>query len=102
MPEATEQICAHCKRTVNRIRSRKLCGRCLLNPDIRLRYAAVPHASYRQGVGLERKGSKPLGRSHGPPTQAPPGTLAKLNVFAERAELGQSLFHPRDYQRSTR
>lgn len=102
MSEATEQICAHCKRTVNRIRTRRLCHRCLMNPDIRLLYPAVPHASYREGVGLERKGSKPLGRSHGVPTQAPPGTSAKLQVMEERAELGLSLFHPRDSQPDTR
>ncbi len=67
-------------------RPRSLCYVCYTNEIIRL---AAPRASH---VGITTgHGGLPA-----EPTQARPGSPEKLRVLEQRAERGESLFHPLD------
>jgi hypothetical protein len=84
--------CRHCGRVLLAAYARRLCKPCHRSPAVRDRYpAAGPFA--RRGVGLGH-------RVHAPPpdcpTDARPGSEAKILVLIDRAARGQQLFHPAD------
>jgi hypothetical protein len=88
-PLSVSATCQHCKRRrVNRPRG--LCWGCYYTPGIVNRYPSVSKYG-RRGVGG-------LNRSRMPeiPTDAPPGSAAKLAILQERARLNVSLWHPMD------
>ena len=80
--------CRHClRRRVGTRRCRGLCWACSRDPAVR--------GLYRPAV---RPGSAAGGRRVPPdePTDAAPGTAAKVEVMRARLEAGRSAFHPRD------
>ena len=82
--------CRHCgKSKVNRPRG--LCWTCYYTPGLR--------ESYHSGSKYARRGISNITGVQPPPpepTTAPPGTLEKLAVLAERAKLKVALWHPMD------
>jgi hypothetical protein len=71
------------------MRPRGLCNSCYVNPDIRHRYPRF----VERGVNVEGTGHiLPAAE----PTDALPGTKAKVRVMAARALAGQAIFHPQD------
>ena len=82
------KLCKHC-HTSKASRPRGLCWDCYFAPEIRRQYAAVSKFG-RTGVGNGNRNA-PLPE----PTTIPPGP-ARVPVLAERAERGESLFHPAD------
>jgi len=81
-------MCRHCQED-RYLFARDLCRRCFDQPDIRALYPVAPHG--RRGVGRHNAPTPPA-----EPTDAAPGSAAKLQVLAARAAAGQALFHPRD------
>jgi hypothetical protein len=81
--------CRHCNR-VRSIHSRGLCRTCHRNLDVRSKYESE-NPKGRRGV-VDRTGRRPLPDE---PTAILPGP-AKVPVLAERARLGQDLWHPYD------
>jgi hypothetical protein len=71
---------------------RGLCYRCYTTPAVRARHARVQAGTARLGAGL----AAPAAGSEPEPTDAPPGSAAKVEALAERARLGQTLYHPKD------
>ena len=83
-------ICRHCQlRLVSRPRG--LCWHCYYTDGVRDRYPSTSKYS-RRGVG-NFCGSAPLPPL---PTDAPPGSLKKIEVMMQRAERRQTLWHPED------
>lgn len=84
-------VCRHCAK--GRVsRPRGLCWSCYYAPGVRSLYAASGHSMARRGVG-NLTGNRPLPKC---PTNALPGTAAKLKVMGERAARGERLWHPAD------
>ncbi|MBL8797972.1 MAG: hypothetical protein JNM56_29005 [Planctomycetia bacterium] len=83
--------CRHCGLR-SACRPRGLCPRCYETPGVRALYATPPCKFNRRGSGTEPQGQRPLPA----PTDALPGTAAKIAVLTERARQGQRLFHPAD------
>lgn len=83
-------LCRHCRKArVNRPRG--LCWSCYYRPGVRDRYPSTSKYARRgAGVGV---GPAPLPAR---PTSALPGSAEKIRVLAERAQLGQQLWHPDD------
>jgi hypothetical protein len=82
--------CRHCyKHKANRPRG--LCWRCFYQPGLKEQYPSTSKYAYR-GVA-DRNGRCPLPSE---PTQVRPGTPEKMTVLEQRAERGESLFHPAD------
>ena len=84
-PGAKLIYCKHC-REWKEPRRRGLCADCYRNQNIRKHY---PPAYYREE--LPAYFGEPL-----TPTDAAPGSEAKIRVMAERAAMGLGIFHPRD------
>jgi hypothetical protein len=83
-------MCRHCARhRVNRPRG--LCWSCYYNPAIRPRYPSTSKFA-RRGVD-DFNGRVPLPPE---PTDALPGSPAKVDILARRARLHQALWHPAD------
>lgn len=83
--------CRHCRG--GRVsRPRGLCWACYYTPGVREQYPSTSKFA-REGVG-----NRGFRRSLPPPfpTDALPGTPEKIAVLAERARLGQELWHPED------
>jgi hypothetical protein len=82
--------CRHC-REGQVTRPRGLCWACYYMPGVRAMY---PSASKFAGHGVEDF----FGRITQPPfpTSALPGTPEKIAILAQRAGLGQELWHPDD------
>ena len=81
--------CRHCgEHNVNRPRG--LCWGCYYAPGVLQLYPSTSKYA-RRGVGNFSGASKMP-----QPTGALPGTRDKIEILAERARLGQSLFHPAD------
>lgn len=80
--------CRHCHR--NPIgRPRGLCWSCYYAPGVRERYPISQSKYAKRGVDNN------LGQ-RAEPTDATPGTAAKIAVLAARAARGELLFHPQD------
>jgi hypothetical protein len=83
-------LCCNCHcRPVNRPRG--LCWSCYYRPGVRNRFPSTSKFA-RKGVGII-DGPTPLPLV---PTTGAPGSLEKIAALAERARLGQSLWHPLD------
>jgi hypothetical protein len=83
-------LCRHCAQR-SATRSRRLCWACFSNPEVRRLYPITsPFA--RRGV-RDFFGRPPLPDQ---PTDAQPGSEEKILVLMERAQRGQSLWHPKD------
>lgn len=91
MASVVAMVCPHCRRCKVQSGRRGLCIGCHHKPDVRALYPAVGKFGNR-GVG-NLTGRRPMPAS---PTQAAPGTPAKLEVMAERARRGERLWHPDD------
>jgi hypothetical protein len=83
-------ICLHCQEAIVS-RPRGLCWRCFYTPLVRERYPSTSKFG-RRGIGNFNCRAPPLAL----PTQARPGTSDKVAVLAERASMGQDLWHPDD------
>lgn len=83
-------VCRHCHRKpINRPRG--LCWTCYYTPGVRERYPSTSKFA-RRGVG-NIQGPTPLPAF---PTNAPPGSIDKITILAERARRCQTLWHPLD------
>ena len=80
-------LCRNCQR-VSASRRRGLCWSCYHAPGVREKFPSTSKMG-RRGVGYR-------GNILPEPTDAPPGTEAKVRVLEERARLGQALWHPLD------
>jgi hypothetical protein len=86
------KVCVRCK--VNKPnRPRGLCWHCYYTPGVRERYGPTT-VHGRRGIGHNDSGAKPLDPRGG--TAHPPGSLGRIAVMAERAELGYAILHPDD------
>ena len=83
-------LCRHCNQ-VKSNRPRGLCWSCYYRPGVRELYPSTSKFA-RRGVS-DFNGRTALAAE---PTDALPGTEDKVAVLAERARLGQSLWHPLD------
>ena len=83
-------LCRHCHfGPVSRPRG--LCWHCYYSPGLRDLYPSTSKYG-RKGIG-NFCGNAPLPAL---PTDAPPGSAAKIEVLIERAEKHQTLWHPDD------
>jgi hypothetical protein len=83
-------ICRHCNKTRSN-RPRGLCWSCYYTPGVRDRYPSTSKFA-RRGIGDFNGCTRLAAR----PTCAPPGSPEKVEVLAQRASLGLSLWHPHD------
>ena len=81
------KYCRHCGRAPIS-RPRGLCWSCFYDPGVRERYPS----RRRQGVA-DGYGARPPPPW---PTDAPPGSPAKVAVLCQRASQRWELWHPRD------
>lgn len=82
--------CRHCENAVV-CRPLGLCWTCYHTPAVRGLYSPLSKFA-RRGSGLLGGGCK----QPDSPTSAPPGSREKMAVLEARAELGESLWHPKD------
>jgi hypothetical protein len=83
-------LCRHCQK-VKPNRPRGLCWSCYYSPCVRDQFPSTSKFA-RRGVGnFNGRGKLPP-----VPTDALPGTPEKVDIMAERARLGVSLWHPLD------
>src|SRR5207253_6730373 len=83
-------LCRHClEGPVSR--PRKLCWSCYYTPGVREMYPSTSKFA-RRGVG-DFNGQPSVAVQ---PTTAVPGSPEKVEILAERARLGLSLWHPHD------
>lgn len=88
MPTLTARVCRHCGTgKVNRPRG--LCRTCYYTNGVREMY---PRAKFGNHVHDTRGRDRGLAE----PTDAMPGSPAKLAVLEQRATAGQRLWHPLD------
>jgi hypothetical protein len=88
-------ICRHCQRSrVNRPRG--LCWSCYYRPGVREQYPSTSKFA-RRGVG-NFCGAAPLPATS---TNAIPGSEEKIAILSQRAQSGQSLWHPNDLKVET-
>lgn len=80
--------CRHCKRA-KYIQRRGLCNACYESPEVRKMY---PSTSPRGKRYADKYSRAPLPE----PTDAPPGSPAKVAVLEERFRHGKALWHPAD------
>jgi hypothetical protein len=82
-------LCRHCQK-VKSNRPRGLCWTCYYTPGVRDLFPSTSK--------FARRGVRDFnGRTRTPePTDALPGTSAKVAVLEERARLGLALWHPLD------
>ena len=84
-------LCRHCQKAKAN-RPRGLCWSCYYAPGVRAKYPSTSKYGHR-GPGLDVSGMVLPD-----PTDALPGTPAKVRVLEERAAHGQCLWHPLDTQ----
>lgn len=88
-------LCRHCRR-LRATRPMGLCWTCYYTPGVRSLYPSTSKYA-RRGVRdfvISVVGSPRLPPE---PTTALPGSEEKIEVLAERARLGVSLWHPDDF-----
>src|SRR5262245_8619764 len=78
--QAKQAACRHC-RQVKTIKRRGLCRRCFYDPAVRPLYQSLDPRGRRYADAYR---SAPLPE----PTDAPPGSAAKIEVMRQRAALG--------------
>jgi hypothetical protein len=83
-------LCRHCNRVPSN-RPRGLCWSCYYKPGVRELYPSTSKFA-RRGVA-DHVGRVPLPDE---PTDAPPGSEAKVLILMERARKRQGLWHPDD------
>lgn len=83
-------LCRHCQR-VRSNRPRGLCWSCYYTPGVRDMYPSTSKFARRGILDFNGKVKAPA-----KPTAALPGSAEKVAILAERARLGQSLWHPDD------
>ena len=83
-------ICRHCRRA-RVTRPRGLCWDCYYTPGVRDLYPITSKFG-RRGSGVGNRRARPAAF----PTNALPGSLEKILVLTQRAELRQDLWHPND------
>ena len=83
-------LCRHCQKAPAS-RPRRLCFACYYMPGVRELYPSTSKFA-RRGEG-NLTGNRPMPTC---PTDALPGTPAKIAVLTERVRLKQSLWHPDD------
>ncbi len=83
-------LCRHCQRVPSN-RPRGLCWSCYYTPGVRELYPSTSKFA-RRGVG-DFNGTAILPTE---PTDALPGSAQKVEILAQRALLGVSLWHPLD------
>ena len=83
-------MCRNCQKTKSN-RPRGLCWTCYYTPGVRELFPSTSKFA-RRGVG-NFNGNAPLPDQ---PTEASPGSEAKILILMERAAKRQALFHPRD------
>ena len=83
-------ICRNCKAKKSN-RPRGLCWSCYYTPGVREQFPPTSKFT-RRGVGISY-GNAPLADF---PTDAEPGTEAKIMILMERAARRRALFHPLD------
>lgn len=89
-------ICKHCQdptRTVNRPRG--LCWNCYYRPGVRDQYQ--PKTNHGKRFDETKKQAGPPDS----PTDATPGSEAKILVLIDRVALRQDLHHPKDARKGT-
>lgn len=69
-----------------------MCWLCYYTPEIRCLYPSVASKFSKRGPG-NKSG---LGIIPAEPCPFLPGTAGKIKIMQERAEKGETLFHPRD------
>lgn len=84
-------LCRHCRRKPYN-RPRHLCWSCYEDKDTRKMYESASKFARRSDV-LEKNGPAPPPQK---PTDAPPGSDAKVEVLEARAKAGECLFHEAD------
>jgi hypothetical protein len=85
------KVCRHCRSgKVNRPRG--LCWTCYYSPGVRDEYHSGSKYA-RRGFGGANTGKLPLPAE---PTDARPGTAAKIAVLRKRASRGEHLWHADD------
>lgn len=96
--------CRHCQARPG-TRARQLCSSCYLQLDVREKYPSLSKYGKRYAGGRQVADSRgycePVGGYHGPaePTDAQPGSEAKILVMAARFEAGERLHHAADNRR---
>ena len=83
-------VCQHCGRG-RATRPRRLCWNCYYTPGVRELYP-ITSKFCRHGSGTGNRPAKPATC----PTNALPGSLEKILVLTQRADLRQELWHPED------
>lgn len=83
--------CVHCHERLV-WRNCQLCRHCYRIPDVLAHYHPQAHRNKPPEVP-DHYGPAPLPER---PTRCRPGSEDKIRVLAQRASLGQALFHPRD------
>lgn len=93
----TPAACVHC-RSKKAGRPRGLCWTCYYTPGLREWYPICPDPAKRKYV---RRGAPDFTGPSKPCrlTLTLPGTPERERVLTDRAQAGQSLFHPNDAQR---
>lgn len=84
----TPVSCRHCRRRKRQQGRRGLCWTCAQVPEVRLSYPSA----MKLGAGHRNADPTPPAT----PTDAQPGTAAKVDVLAARAAAGVGLWHPAD------
>ena len=83
-------MCRHCQ-TKNSNRPRGLCWRCYNTRSVRDRYPSTSQFARRGVTDFNGRTPRPTEA-----TEAMPGSEEKILILIERAQLGQSLWHPED------
>lgn len=86
--------CRHCAQ-FRSLRYRGLCSTCYQSDAIRKQYPAQPGNAGRRGEKDDNR-VRPLPDE---PTDALPGTVAKMDVMSARIEAGYQPHHPLDARR---
>jgi hypothetical protein len=85
-------LCPHCRRFVVAV-GYPLCWTCRQKPEVRALFPRRRSKFGRRGTGIGVNSKAPLPAS---PTDAVPGSEAKILVMMDRASKRQQLFHPED------
>lgn len=84
-------LCVHCGLKEAKA-SRGLCYTCYRQGDIRTLYRGASSKYAVHGVGNDNAEPPACQQA----TDAPPGSVEKLDTLAARAERGEALYHPAD------